>query len=188
MLRFEPFLAPGGIRLLALFASQPAVVRGGAQGVQELPEVVREPSKDAVGDGAGDAAVVGFGDPAGDAGQRVAVAAERDGLADGVLEVRRVQEADDCLRDGPLTAVLPSVDGMPEGPGLVQVVAVFLFDVSTDCLFRLAPARQPDGGRRRLRAFDALGVVVGDLGRYLGQRQCLVESFSIIPHRTHAHC
>ena len=47
-------------------------------------------------------AVVGFGDAAGNSGDGIAVAANRDGVADGVFKARRGEEGDERLRHGAL--------------------------------------------------------------------------------------
>ena len=86
----------------------------------------------------GDLLVVRFGDAAGDAGQGVAVAAERDGYADGGLEIRAVEEGDDGLRHRALTTLLKRVPGTDLLAGAVQVVAAMRFHILLDLRFGLA--------------------------------------------------
>ena len=61
-----------------------------------------------------------FGNAAGDAGQSVAVASQRYGLADGILKVGGVQEGYDGLRNSTLAAGFPMIDRMPVFPGLKE--------------------------------------------------------------------
>ena len=78
--------------------------------------------------------VEGLSDSTGDAGEGVAVSSKGYRLADGIDIVFGVQEADDSLWHSALATLFPFIDGMPVIPGLVQVVAVFLFYIIADFL------------------------------------------------------
>lgn len=56
-------------------------------------------------------AINGLGKAARDGGESVAVPAERYGVADGILEAFRLQEGDNGLRNGALTAHIEPVRG-----------------------------------------------------------------------------
>lgn len=126
-----------------------------------------------------------LGDAAGDGGQGVAVTAQGDGVADGVLKVPALQKGDDGLGDSLLAGLVELVarPDLIQGPG--QVVAVLQLDVLPDAL--LAPLRLVADGalifpvpaaemiaahknrvRHGCRTLDPLGVVVGHLGRQSG--------------------
>ena len=85
-----------------------------------------------------------LGDAASDGGQGVAVAAQGDGVADGVLEVPALQKGDDSLRDGLLAGLVEPVawPDLVQRPG--QVIAIFPLDVLPDPL--LAPLRPVTDG------------------------------------------
>lgn len=130
-------------------------------------------------------AVCRLGDAAGDGGQGVAVAAQGDSVANGVLKVAALQKGDDGLGYSLLAGLVELVarPDLVQGPG--QVIAVLLLDVLPDAL--LAPLRLVADGalifpvpaaemvaahenrvRHSRRALDPLGVVVGHLGRQSG--------------------
>ena len=78
-----------------------------------------------------------LGDAAGDGSQGVAVAAQGDGVADGVLEVLALQKGDDGLGDGFLAGLVELIarPDLVQRPG--QVIAIFPLDVFPDVLLAL---------------------------------------------------
>ena len=71
--------------------------------------------------------------------ERIAVAAERYRIPDGVLEIRSLQHAADCLRDRPLalrcTVEISTVYGPEFIQGKVKTVAELAFYELLDCDF-----------------------------------------------------
>ena len=111
-------------------------------------------------------AVIGLGDAARDAGQGVAVAAERDGVPDGVFVRDRIEEGDDGLGDRSLAGDVELVGGADLVDVAVEVVAEEVFDAVADRVLGGACAREEDGDRDGLGALDALRVIMGD-GQYI---------------------
>ena len=77
-------------------------------------------------------AVADFGYGAGYGGEGVGIAAERDGVADGVLVAFGVERADDRLRDGLLAGFTEVVVGPDVVEAAGEVVAVLLFNRAVD--------------------------------------------------------
>ena len=71
--------------------------------------------------------------------------------------------------------------------GAMQVVAIFLLDVLTDFLLRAACTCHKDSCSRRLRSFNALGVIVRDGCRNLGSILSLPERIEHPAYRRHTH-
>ena len=154
---------------------------------QYLTEVIGQALPHLLYDLLGDLLVVRFGEAAGDAGEGVAVAAERDGEADGTLEIRAVEEGDDGFRHRALTTLLKRVPGTDLLARAAQVVAEMRFHILLDLRFGLAGSAQEDGGGHGLRPLDALRVVVGDAGRDLRHPQGLLQRAERPAHGTHPH-
>ena len=87
-------------------------------------------------------------DPAGDAvgclreascdsGDRIAVAAKRDGVPNGILKVFALQERDDGLRHAALTGRVKAVCGADLVQSSGEIVAIFPFNIHFDDLFAL---------------------------------------------------
>ena len=135
----------------------------GLEGTEDGEELRGEAGLALAEEGRGDA-VVGLGEATGDGCECVAVAAEGDGRADGVLEVRALQEGRDGLRDGLLAALHVVVGGADLVAGAGEIVAEF----TDDEVLHLGPGdavpEQENGGRHGLGALDALGVIVRDFG------------------------
>jgi hypothetical protein len=112
-------------------------------------------------------AMEGFGDGTRDGGERVGVAAERDGETNGVLGVRRFEECDQRLRDRALARFVECVSGADAVDRAREVVSETRLELGTDRGLRCAVTRPKDGERDGLRAPDSLGVVVGDGGALL---------------------
>ena len=66
---------------------------------------------------------------AGNTRKRIAVSAERNGLANGILKIRGAKKAGNRLRYSSLAAIVPSVDRMPILIGFMKVVSVRLMIV-----------------------------------------------------------
>lgn len=69
-----------------------------------------------------------------DACKRIAVSAERNGFANGILKICGIKEADNRLRYGLLAAGVPPVDMVPILIGLMKVVSVCLFNILANLL------------------------------------------------------
>ena len=78
-----------------------------------------------------------LGDASCDGGQGVAVAAQGDGVADGVLEVPALQKGDGGLGNGFLAGLVELIarPDLVQRPG--QVIAIFPLDVFPDVLLAL---------------------------------------------------
>ena len=77
---------------------------------------------------------------------------------------------------------------MPVLPGLVQVVAVACLNIVPDLFFGFPVTGQPDGSGCRLRALDALGMIVGDGGRNFRHALRLFQRVEEPAHGAYAHC
>lgn len=117
-------------------------------------------------------AVERFGNAARDAGQRVAVATQGDGVAEAVFQVRPVQKGTDGLGHGALTGGVPLVCIPDAVAGEIQVVAEFCFDSIFYFLLTLSVPGQEDTEGCGLCSLDAFGMVVraggGEAGRFQG--------------------
>lgn len=117
-------------------------------------------------------AVERFSDAARDTGQRVAVAAQRDGVAEAVFQVRPVQKGTDGLRHGALTGGVPLVCIPDAVAGEIQVVAEFCFDSIFYFFLVLSVPGQEDAEGRGLCSLDAFRMVVragsGEAGCFQG--------------------
>ena len=155
--------------------------------VQHLQQVRGQPLSGFRDDGRVDPFIKGLGDAPGHAGYGVAVPAQPDCLADGVLVVLGLQKGDDSLGHRALAGLVEFV-GRPdvvEPPA--QVIAELPLDVLPDPGLVLSGPGQEYGGGHCLGPLDALGVVVGDLGAPGGLGKHLVEFVVKEPHRAHPH-
>jgi hypothetical protein len=131
--------------------------------------------------------VIGFGDAAGDTGHGVAVPADGDGFADGILKTGGFEKSNDRLGHGTLAG---HVKGVPRAnfiQGAVQVIGKAAGDFSPDvCLGgALAGEQHRQGGG--LGALDPLGMVMGHLSAALRLCQYLVDCVKGKPHRADPH-
>src|SRR5574344_149391 len=138
-------------------------------------------------DGLWHTAVVGFRYPACNAGEGVAVAAERDAQTQRALEVHTVEECHDGLRHCGLTAFIVSVHRSDFVARAVEIVTERFSDVSPDVLFRLALPCQKYGCCRSLRTFYSLGMVVGYFRRYFGHFERFLQRVECPSHGADAH-
>ena len=112
-----------------------------------------------------------LGDAAGNAGERVGVAAERHCIPDRVLVAGRLERAHDCRRHRALARDferLPDADLLDQ---LAEVVAEARCDFPADRPGICAMARQLRREHRRLGAGDGVGVVVADRSGAPGGRE-----------------
>jgi len=131
-------------------------------------------------------AVEGLGNAAGDGGKGVAVAAEGDGIADGILKGDGFEKGGHGLRHGGLAGFVEAVVGADLIEGEIDGVIVPL-DVCADLFAAVAGARQIDGGGGRLGAFDALGVVVGNAGDGARHGEGILKALRRKAAGAHAH-
>jgi len=108
------------------------------------------------------------GDAAGDAGDRVTVAADGDGVSDGVFVVCGFEEGYDGLRHGALAGHVEAVARPDLGQRGGEVILKGGFDVIPYFIFIFARPGKKDGDGCSLRAFDTFRVVV----RYFGTALC----------------
>ncbi len=92
-----------------------------------------------------------------DAGEGVAIAAERDGGLQGVLEADRVKEGPDGLGDNPAARHVEAVPGPDPVHVAAEVMAEAPLDKGPQLGLGRASAGGEDGRRRGLSALDALG-------------------------------
>ena len=116
-----------------------------------------------------------FRDAPGDAGQCITVTAQGYRRPDHVLEVRPFQEGGDCFRYGLLAAfdVVVARSDLIAAAG--EIIAEFLDDIVPNLLFAVPGPGQINRTGCRLRAFDALRVIVGYFGRQTGDSPGLTE-------------
>ena len=81
---------------------------------------------------------------AGNARKRIAVSAERNGFANGILKICGIKEANYRLRYCLLAAGVPPVDRVPILIGLMKVVSVCLFNVLANLLLGFSISDHPD--------------------------------------------
>ena len=116
-----------------------------------------QPVECSIADLGRDPAVICLGDPAGDAGERVGVAPERDRQADRMLVVVGFEERQDGRRHGPPAGDV-ELEARPDViDPRVQAIAEFPLEVVADPLLVAAGAGQEDGGGRRLGPLIASG-------------------------------
>ena len=132
-------------------------------------------------------AIEGFGDGAGHTGLGVCIATEGDRFADGVFVGVRLEERDDGFRDGALAGDVELVGRADVVEGTVEVIAERVREVLLDEVLVVAGAGKIHAGSDGLRAFDALRVVVGDVGSQLRHVQRVAEGRVEPAHRGHAH-
>lgn len=93
--------------LVAESVGSESFVEGGEGGF----EISGKSAGDLVEDYIGDGGVEGFGDATGDGGLGVGVAAEGDGVSDGIFEVGGVEESDDGLGNGAGASEIGAIAG-----------------------------------------------------------------------------
>ena len=103
-------------------------------------------------------AIETLGQAARDRGEGIAVAADRDGVADGLLESLGLQEGDDGLGHGPLAGHVELIIGSDGVEREVQVVIGR--ERGTDLGKGGPAARQENALGRRHRPLDPLGMIV----------------------------
>src|SRR3954470_13294111 len=87
-----------------------------------VPQIVVEPGQGLPGDPVRNSEQ-GFGNPAGDAGQRIGIAADGDGIANGVLEISGLQRTDDGWRHCPPAGDIERVPRPYAVDGLTEVAS-----------------------------------------------------------------
>src|SRR3954447_25592532 len=92
-----------------------------SEAFHHIPQIV-EPGQGLLGDPVRNAEQ-GFGNPAGDAGQRIGVAADGDGIAKSVLEISGFQGTDDGWRHCPPAGNIERVPRLYAVDGLTEVVS-----------------------------------------------------------------
>ena len=133
-----------------------------------IPQIVIESGQGFIGDPVRNAEQ-GFGDPAGDAGERIGIAADGDGIANGVLETSGLQRTDDGWRHRPPAGDIERV----LRPDTVHVLTEGVFEpllTGLSDLVAVSPLEgQPDRHGDRLSPGDSFRMVVGHDGGSLGQ-------------------
>ena len=132
-------------------------------------------------------AIEGFREGAGHTGLRVCIATEGDGFADGVFVGVRLEERKDGFRDGALAGDVELVGRADVVESSVEVIAEGVRKVLLDEVLVVAGAGKIHAGSDGLRAFDALRVVVCDLGGELRLVKRVAEGRVEPAHRGHAH-
>ncbi len=126
-------------------------------------------------------------DASGDAGQGIAVSADGNSLADGILEILALQKTDDRLRNRPLAAGIPTIGPMQFLPRTPQVIAKPPADVLADLLLVGPGPCQENRGRRRLCPLDPLGMIVGDFRRNRSDLLRPLQTIEIPADSRHPH-
>ena len=133
----------------------------------------------------------GFRDTPCNARERIAVTAERYRVPDGVLEIRSLQHAADCLRDRSLAlrcaVKIPTVYGPEFIQSEVETVAELAFNELLDGGLVGALAGQQDRCRGGLRPLDSFGVVVRTFRRNSRPLKDLVHGIERPADRPHPH-
>jgi len=145
--------------------------KGATEAFDDRPKIRRQNCLDLVPDLSRQRTVISFGHGAGDAGQGVAVTAQRNGIANGVFIRIGIKESNDRLRNGSLAGNIEPV-GRPDAfHAALKVVSEAIGQLFLDQRLVVRAAGQEYGQRRGLRPFDAFGMVVADLGRAPGFEQ-----------------
>ena len=116
-----------------------------------------------------------FGDRTRDCREGVGVPAERDRVADRVLEARRFERARDRLRNRALAGLVEGVTGADLIDCTREVVPVCVLDGPADLSGRDSLERELDCVGGRPGALHSLGVVVRDRGDSIGGLESILD-------------
>lgn len=126
----------------------------------DLPEGFWEQGLHAFDNIVGDVIIVGLGNASGDASKGIRVASERDGKADGILEIVAIEESKKRRRNPALTGRIPIIIRTDVITGVSEIITKGLLNIRANGLFGFALPRHKDSSNDYLCALDALGVVI----------------------------